>query len=61
MSDLYMIRHGQASFGEENYDRLSPTGVVQAEIVARHWVGIGHLCGRHEAADRYGRGAGIGL
>lgn len=41
MSELYMIRHGQASFGEKNYDRLSPMGVVQAEIVARHWVGIG--------------------
>jgi len=41
MSDLYMIRHGQASFGEENYDRLSPTGVVQAGIVARQWVNLG--------------------
>ncbi len=40
MSELYMIRHGQASFGQENYDRLSPRGVVQAEIVARHWVRI---------------------
>jgi broad specificity phosphatase PhoE len=41
MSELYMIRHGQASFGEKNYDRLSPMGIVQAEIVARHWVRIG--------------------
>jgi len=41
MSELYMIRHGQASFGEKNYDRLSPTGVAQAEIIARHWVAIG--------------------
>ena len=41
MSELYMIRHGQASFGEENYDRLSPLGVMQAEIIARHWVRIG--------------------
>lgn len=41
MSEFYMIRHGQASFGEKNYDRLSPMGVQQAEIVARHWVGIG--------------------
>ena len=40
MSELYMIRHGQASFGEKNYDRLSATGVAQAEIVARHWVAI---------------------
>lgn len=41
MSELYMIRHGQASFGEKNYDRLSPTGLLQAELVARHWVAIG--------------------
>lgn len=41
MSELYMIRHGQASFGEQNYDRLSSTGVAQAEIVARHWLAIG--------------------
>jgi broad specificity phosphatase PhoE len=31
-----MIRHGQASFGEDNYDRLSPIGVQQSKIVARH-------------------------
>jgi broad specificity phosphatase PhoE len=41
MSELYMIRHGQASFGEKNYDRLSPKGVAQAEIIARHWVAMG--------------------
>jgi broad specificity phosphatase PhoE len=36
-----MIRHGQASFGSENYDRLSPLGVVQAGIVAKHLLKIG--------------------
>jgi broad specificity phosphatase PhoE len=36
MSEIYLIRHGQASFGEENYDRLSPIGVLQAKILARH-------------------------
>lgn len=41
MSELYMIRHGQASFGEKNYDRLSSMGFVQAETFARHWVRIG--------------------
>lgn len=41
MSEFYMIRHGQASFGEKNYDRLSPMGAVQAEIVAKHWVRLG--------------------
>ncbi|HOF04929.1 MAG TPA: histidine phosphatase family protein [Syntrophales bacterium] len=41
MSYLYMIRHGQASFGADDYDRLSPAGVEQAEILARHWLHTG--------------------
>ena len=36
MSEIYLIRHGQASFGEDNYDKLSPTGVKQAAILARY-------------------------
>ena len=36
MSEIYLIRHGQASFGEENYDRLSPLGVRQAQCLAKH-------------------------
>jgi broad specificity phosphatase PhoE len=36
MSEILMIRHGQASFGEDNYDQLSPIGVQQSKIVARH-------------------------
>ena len=36
MSEIYLVRHGQASFGEDNYDRLSPIGVKQARILARH-------------------------
>lgn len=41
MSDLYLIRHGQASFGHNNYDRLSPLGIRQAGILGRHLVSIG--------------------
>jgi broad specificity phosphatase PhoE len=33
MSDVYVIRHAQASFGEANYDRLSELGRAQARIV----------------------------
>ncbi len=33
MSTLYLIRHGQASFGKNNYDRLSPAGLKQAGIL----------------------------
>jgi broad specificity phosphatase PhoE len=37
MSEIYLIRHGQASFGAENYDKLSPTGVRQSRITAKHF------------------------
>ncbi|RBP49121.1 histidine phosphatase family protein [Arenicella xantha] len=30
MSSIYLIRHGQASFGQENYDQLSELGQRQA-------------------------------
>jgi broad specificity phosphatase PhoE len=30
---LYLIRHGQASYGEADYDRLSPRGIEQAQAV----------------------------
>jgi broad specificity phosphatase PhoE len=36
MSEIYFIRHGQASFGADDYDRLSPLGVRQAGILARY-------------------------
>jgi broad specificity phosphatase PhoE len=36
MSEIYLFRHGQASFGEDNYDKLSPNGVKQSQILARH-------------------------
>lgn len=31
MKKLILVRHGQASAGEEDYDRLSPLGHIQAE------------------------------
>lgn len=36
MSMIFLIRHGQASFGHDNYDKLSPTGIRQAKILAGH-------------------------
>jgi broad specificity phosphatase PhoE len=33
MRSLYLIRHGQASFGKDNYDRLSDLGLEQAHIL----------------------------
>lgn len=39
MSTLFFIRHGQASFGRSNYDRLSECGYEQARVLAEHLLG----------------------
>nr|WP_194733945.1 histidine phosphatase family protein [Pseudomonas lutea] len=36
-----MIRHGQASFGADDYDVLSPTGFRQSEILGAHLAQLG--------------------
>jgi len=41
MSEIYLIRHGQASFGSKNYDRLSPKGLWQARILGQHLAALG--------------------
>jgi broad specificity phosphatase PhoE len=41
MSEICFARHAQASFGEENYDRLSKLGMRQAEILADYLVQMG--------------------
>ena len=41
MGSIYLIRHGQASFGADNYDVQSPLGVRQAEILGEHLAGLG--------------------
>ncbi len=33
MASIYLIRHGQASFGHDDYDKLSETGVEQAQTL----------------------------
>ena len=35
MAELYLLRHGQASFNSDDYDRLSPLGHTQAERLGR--------------------------
>lgn len=42
MATLYLIRHGQASFGDDNYDQLSPTGWEQARVLGRWLAGKVH-------------------
>ncbi len=37
MAAIYLIRHGQASFGKADYDQLSEHGIKQAQILGKHW------------------------
>ena len=57
MSEIYFIRHGQASFGTDDYDRLSDIGVRQAKILARHLAQTGKIfdavyCGKMERQQK---------
>lgn len=38
MATIYLIRHGQAQFGMEEYDALSPTGIEQAKLLGESLV-----------------------
>lgn len=51
MGSIYLIRHGQASFGADDYDVLSPIGVRQAEILGQHLVELGISFDRCIAGD----------
>jgi len=37
MAELYLVRHGQASFGAENYDELSPSGRTQSSWLGEYF------------------------
>ena len=43
MASVYLIRHGQASFGTDNYDRLSELGCRQAEVLGEYFENRGLL------------------
>jgi broad specificity phosphatase PhoE len=51
MAELILVRHGQASFGEDDYDKLSELGWRQAR-----WLGE-HFAERGAAFDRAIRGS----
>lgn len=60
MSSIYLIRHGQASFGAQNYDKLSELGCRQAQVVGEYLsdsgihfdaVYSGDLCRQRETAS----------
>ena len=37
MATIYLIRHGQASFGADDYDQLSQLGIRQAEVTGEYF------------------------
>jgi broad specificity phosphatase PhoE len=43
MSVLALVRHGQASFFADDYDRLSPAGEAQARHLGDYWAGRGEV------------------
>jgi broad specificity phosphatase PhoE len=45
MTRIYLVRHGQASFGTGHYDRLSPLGERQAVLLGQHLRRIGFRAG----------------
>jgi broad specificity phosphatase PhoE len=60
MSELYLVRHGQGSFGTGNYDKLSDLGCQQSQLVGQHFAEIGlkldavyagSLMRQHETAE----------
>ncbi len=61
MATIYLIRHGQAQFGMEEYDALSPTGIEQAILLGKTFaeqkiVPTKIICGamkRHQQTMQY--------
>jgi broad specificity phosphatase PhoE len=63
MIEIYLIRHGQASFGQPAYDCLSPVGERQAELLGRHFAnnGVRFDCVYSGALKRHLQTAAIAL
>ncbi len=51
MGSIYLIRHGQASFGADDYDVLSPLGIRQSEVLGEHLAQLGLSLDRCLAGD----------
>ena len=41
MAEIYFVRHGQASVGAEDYDKLSLVGYRQTELLGSRFKEIG--------------------
>lgn len=46
MSTLYLVRHGQASFGTDNYDQLSTRGREQVRLLGEYFAETGERIDR---------------
>ena len=46
MAELFMVRHGQASFGTDDYDRLSALGERQGEWLGEYFAERGFVFDR---------------
>lgn len=53
MGRLFLVRHAQASFLSQNYDRLSTLGETQARLLGEYWAQ------RHAVFDRVGTGSAL--
>jgi len=51
VGSIYLIRHGQASFGADDYDVLSPVGIRQAEVLGAHLAQLGIRIDRSLSGD----------
>jgi broad specificity phosphatase PhoE len=51
VGSIYLIRHGQASFGADDYDVLSPIGIRQAEVLGEHLAQLGTRIDRSVSGD----------
>lgn len=65
MAEFYLVRHGQASFGAANYDKLSDLGHQQSEWLGHYFaqrdigfdqVFVGEMVRHHETAQGIARG-----
>ena len=68
MSTIYLVRHGQASFGTANYDQLSQTGREQVRLLGDYFAQSGERIDRiysgglnrqRETADLIAQAVGI--
>jgi broad specificity phosphatase PhoE len=51
VGSIYLIRHGQASFGADDYDVLSAIGIRQSEVLGAHLAQLGLRFDRCLAGD----------